>query len=83
MTEKQAKNYFEQRAEYRGLSSKVKEAERLAAEALKREIPWPLDNDPIPCSVPVCGRCHGIMDLEQGELNYCPNCGQKIQWRHK
>lgn len=31
--EKQAKNYFETRAEYRGLSSKVKEAERLAVEA--------------------------------------------------
>ena len=29
---------------------------------------------------PVCGKCNGIMDLMQGELNYCPNCGQKIDW---
>lgn len=21
-----------------------------------------------------------IMDLMQGELNYCPNCGPKIDW---
>lgn len=30
--------------------------------------------------VPVCGKCNSIMDLMQGELNYCPNCGQKIDW---
>ena len=30
--------------------------------------------------VPVCGKCGGIMDLQQGNLNYCPNCGQKINW---
>lgn len=30
--------------------------------------------------VPVCGKCNGIMGLMQGELNYCPNCGQKIEW---
>ena len=27
--------------------------------------------------LPVCGKCNSIMDLMQGELNYCPNCGQK------
>lgn len=29
---------------------------------------------------PVCGKCGGIMDLLQGELNYCPNCGTEINW---
>lgn len=29
---------------------------------------------------PVCGKCGGIMDLLQGELNYCPNCGTEIKW---
>lgn len=31
-------------------------------------------------SIPRCGACGGIMDLMQGELNYCPNCGHKIDW---
>lgn len=30
--------------------------------------------------IPICGVCNGIMDLAQGNLNYCPNCGQKIGW---
>jgi tRNA(Ile2) C34 agmatinyltransferase TiaS len=30
--------------------------------------------------VPVCGKCNGIMDLMQGELNYCPKCGQALDW---
>lgn len=30
--------------------------------------------------IPVCGVCNGIMDLMQGDLNYCPNCGQKLNW---
>ena len=31
-------------------------------------------------SITVCGVCYGIMDLEQRDLNYCPNCGQAIDW---
>lgn len=28
----------------------------------------------------VCGKCEGYMDLLQGNLDYCPNCGQAIDW---
>ncbi len=30
--------------------------------------------------IPSCGKCGGIMDLWQGDLNYCPNCGVEIDW---
>ena len=53
-------------------------------EALEKQIPYKLyDFDLESCKggcVPVCGKCNGIMDLAKGELNYCPNCGQKIDW---
>lgn len=51
-------------------------------EALEKQIPYILYNFES-CKggcVPVCGKCNGIMDLMQGELNYCPNCGQAIDW---
>lgn len=49
--------------------------------ALEKQIPYPLK--PNKCkgsAIPVCGKCGGIMDLMQGDLNYCPNCGQKLLW---
>lgn len=55
---------------------------RTIKEALEKQIPYKLYNFKS-CKggcVPVCGKCNGIMDLMQGELNYCPNCGQKIDW---
>ena len=50
---------------------------QLIKEALKKQIP----KKPKGTQIPICGVCNGIMDLMQGELNYCPNCGQKIDWR--
>lgn len=51
-------------------------------EALEKQIPYkPYNFSLETCGyVLVCGNCNGIMDLLQGELNYCPNCGQAIDW---
>lgn len=50
-------------------------------EALEKQIPCKLaPKSSKKAEVPVCGKCNGIMGLMQGELNYCPNCGQKIEW---
>lgn len=60
------------------------ECREVIHKALEKQIPYKLyDFDLESCKggcVPVCGKCNGIMDLAQGELNYCPNCGQKIDW---
>lgn len=55
----------------------VNEACRMGMEALRKQKPHKLAPT---IGVPVCGRCNGIMDLMQGDLNYCPNCGQAIDW---
>lgn len=31
-------------------------------------------------SLPMCGECGGIIDILQGNANYCPNCGQALNW---
>ena len=60
------------------------EALKIAVKALKKQIPCKLAPKRSKgwkgWEVPVCGKCNGIMDLMQGELNYCPNCGKKIDW---
>lgn len=53
---------------------------KLIIDALEKQMPHHLA--PV-TGVPVCGKCNGIMDLMQGDLNYCPNCGQKIKWGEK
>ena len=64
------------------LSSKYKNGLRMAIQALEKQIPKKLKEhtqSQYGC-IPVCGVCNGIMDLMQGDLNYCPNCGQKLDW---
>lgn len=60
------------------------ECREVIHKALEKQIPCKLYNFSLESykggCVPVCGKCNGIMDLMQGELNYCPNCGQKIDW---
>ena len=54
----------------------------IAIQALEKQIPNKLKEhtqSQYGC-IPVCGVCNGIMDLMQGDLNYCPNCGQKLDW---
>ena len=49
--------------------------------ALEKQIPHKIRPKTSLCAeIPVCGKCNGIMDLAQGELNYCPTCGQKLDW---
>lgn len=52
-------------------------------EALEKQIPYEPYKFSESCkggSILVCGNCNGVMELALGELNYCPNCGQKIDW---
>ena len=52
-------------------------------QALEKQIPHklkPNNSQSKGGCIPVCGKCNGIMDLEQGDLNYCPYCGQAIDW---
>ncbi len=30
--------------------------------------------------IPVCSACGGDIYLMRGEANYCPNCGQALDW---
>lgn len=48
----------------------------IAIQSLKKQIPF----KPKGTHIPICGVCNDVMDLAQGNLNYCPNCGQKIAW---
>lgn len=53
----------------------------MAIKALEKQIPHALAPKGSDCAeIPRCGKCGGIMDLMQGELNYCPNCGQALDW---
>ena len=49
-------------------------------EALEKQVPCKLEKLKGKGSITVCGVCYGIMDLEQRDLNYCPKCGQAIDW---
>lgn len=56
-------------------------ANEIAIKALEKQIPHALAPKESDCAeIPRCGKCGGIMDLMQGELNYCPNCGQALDW---
>ena len=64
------------------IPQKRAEAIDMAINALEKQIPKKLKEhtqSQYGC-IPVCGVCNGIMDLMQGDLNYCPNCGQKLDW---
>lgn len=53
----------------------------MTIKAVEKQIPYKLEPiASVKAHVPVCGKCRGVMDLMQGELNYCPNCGQRLDW---
>ena len=84
MTESEAIELIENdlKLHSKDLSSKYKNGLRMAFKALEKQIPKKLKEhtqSQYGC-IPVCGVCNGIMDLMQGDLNYCPNCGQKLNW---
>ena len=62
-------------------SGVINETLNMVENAVEKQIPCKLaPKSSKKSELPVCGKCNGIMDLMQGELNYCPNCGQKIDW---
>ena len=62
-------------------SGVINEALNMVENAVEKQIPCKLaPKSSNKAELPVCGKCNSIMDLMQGELNYCPNCGQKIDW---
>lgn len=82
MKNKEVKNNFVQDlAENAYINMCSVEEMNIAIEALEKQIPCKLaPKSSKKAELPVCGKCNGIMDLMQGELNYCHNCGQKIDW---
>lgn len=80
MTNKEVRNNFVQNlAENAYINMCSAEEMNIAIKALEKQIPCKLaPKSSKKAEVPVCGKCNGIMDLMQGELNYCPNCGCKI-----
>ena len=84
MTYKQVRdNFVQDLAENAYLTMSTSEEMELAISALDKQIPHklkPNNSQSKGGCIPVCGKCNGIMDLEQGDLNYCPNCGQAIDW---
>ncbi len=74
-------NFIQDLAENAYLSMCCMEEMKIVIEALDKQIPCKLaPKSSKKAELPVCGKCNSIMDLMQGELNYCPNCGQKIDW---
>lgn len=58
------------------------QAVNMAIEALQKQIPTlPIYS----CPDFMCPKCmtYGIEDLDREKLDYCPNCGQAIDWRDK
>lgn len=81
MTEEEAIEILREEYDYAQLPSYVNQALGMAIKALEKQIPYlPKPNNCKGGAIPVCGKCGGIMDLMQGDLDYCPNCGQKIFW---
>lgn len=82
MTIKEVKNNFVQDlAENAYMNMCSAEEMNIVIEALEKEIPCKLaPKSSKKSELPVCGKCNSVMDVMQGELNYCPNCGQKIDW---
>ena len=84
MTYKQVRdNFVQDLAENAYLTMSTSEEMELAISALDKQIPHklkPNNSQSKGGCIPVCGKCNGIMDLEQGDLNYCPNCGQALDW---
>lgn len=57
------------------------ECREVIHKALEKQIPCKLaPKSSNKVELPVCGKCNSIMDLMQGELNYCPECGQALDW---
>ena len=61
----------------------IEEACILACEALEKQIPKKVKNYEIACDVyGDCPNCDQSYSFTKGdEFNYCPECGQRIDWK--
>lgn len=82
MTTQEVKNNFIQNlAENAYINMCSAEEMNIVIKALEKQIPCKLaPKSSKKAELPVCGKCNNIMDVMQGELNYCPNCGQALDW---
>ena len=78
--QEEAIKWFEEEAQRLPDDSSNKSLLKVAIEALQyrtRKIPI------VSCPDFMCPKCmtYGIEDLDREKLDYCPNCGQAIDWR--
>ena len=61
------------------LKPKYKEVLRFAIKALEKQIPKKMEF--IPKKFPCDYKCpNGCKQYDEYKINYCPNCGQKLDW---
>ncbi len=59
-------------------SDRLVDAARLAIEALRKQEPMKLEIDGE--FDLLCAGCGSVLDFKGHDGDYCPNCGQKIDW---
>lgn len=80
-TQKVKNNFIQSLAENAYINMCSAEEMNIVIKALEKQIPCKLaPKSSKKAELPVCGKCNNIMDVMQGELNYCPNCGQALDW---
>lgn len=86
MTAKEALEYFKRRKEQTKLKDRVQQAEDLAIKALEKQIPKRAISTYI--GNYKCPTCENYIDITDDDLyvyeivplEYCPNCGQALDW---
>ena len=92
MTEIEAKKEFKERLEliekcYRGEVEDYKQALELGVKALEKQIPKKatLEGDGysdghLVYDTWICPLCEKRYEVDYDDYDYCPNCGQKLDW---
>lgn len=80
-TQKVKNNFIQSLAENAYINMCSAEEMNIVIKALEKQIPCKLaPKSSKKAELPVCGKCNSVMDVMQSELNYCPNCGQALDW---
>ena len=92
MTEIEAKKEFKERLEliekcYRGEVEDYKQALELGVKALEKQIPKkPIyegdgySDGHLVYDTWICPLCEKRYEVDYDDYDYCPNCGQKLDW---
>ena len=92
MTEIEAKKEFKERLEliekcYRGEVEDYKQALELGVKALEKQIPKKAtlecdgySDGHLVYDTWICPLCEKRYEVDYDDYDYCPNCGQKIDW---